>query len=38
MWKSMRWYDKVVYVVGWIATILILVSFLVGFADGVQNG
>jgi len=34
MWKLEQWYEKVVYVIGWIATILWSLAFLVVFIEG----
>lgn len=36
-WKLDRWYDKVIYVLGWIFLILFVLGFISGFVEG-YNG
>ena len=38
MWKLTKWYEKVVYIIGWIYTVLMLLAFIVGFVEGVLEG
>jgi hypothetical protein len=37
MWQLTKWYEKVVYVVGWVCTILFLLGFIMGFMQEVAN-
>lgn len=36
-WKLDRWYDKAVYVIGWIALVIWVLAFVAGFVAG-YNG
>jgi hypothetical protein len=32
-WNLDKWYEKCVYVFGWIYTILVMIGFIVGFVE-----